>query len=162
MEKGGSMTDLTPGPDSESQKETLVVRKTIQGSPERLWEAWTEPEQLRAWWGPEGVACIAAEVDLRPGGSYRIANQLPDQRVLWIVGEFELVEPPRRLTYTWKLEGLSETSERVTVQFEPRGAATEVVVRHERIPSRELRDQHHQGWLGCLSGLGRYLQAPCS
>jgi uncharacterized protein YndB with AHSA1/START domain len=139
--------------------ETLVVRKTIQASPERLFAAWTEPEQLRAWWGPEGVVCIAAEVDLRPGGRYRIGNQLPDQSVLWIVGEFDVVEPPRRLIYSWRLEGVSATLERVTVQFESRRAATEVIVTHERIPSRDLRDQHQQGWQGCLAGLAKYLQA---
>jgi uncharacterized protein YndB with AHSA1/START domain len=153
------MTDFAPGADSGSQRETLVVRKTIHASPERLFEAWTEPEQLRAWWGPEGIICIAAEVDLRTRGRYRIGNQLPDQRVLWIVGEFEVVEPPRRLVYTWRLEGISETEERVTVQFESQGAATEVIVTHERIPNRDLRDQHEQGWEGCLSGLAKYLEA---
>ena len=151
------MTNSTPGPDSGSQLQTLVVRRTIQASPERLFAAWTEPEQLRAWWGPEGVVCVAAEVDLRPGGRYRIGNQLPDQRVLWIVGEFEVIEPPRRLVYTWRVEEIFETDERVTVQFESQGAATEVIVTHERIPSREIRDQHEQGWEGCLAGLAKYV-----
>ena len=153
------MADFAPAGDSESPMETLVVRRTIQASPERLFAAWTEPEQLRAWWGPEGVVCIAAEVDLRPGGHYRIGNQLPDHTVLWIVGEFELVEAPRRLVYTWRLEGISQTTERVTVQFESRGSATEVIVTHERIPNRELRYQHLQGWQGCLSGLAKYFEA---
>jgi uncharacterized protein YndB with AHSA1/START domain len=139
--------------------ETLVVRKTIQASPERLFAAWTEPEQLRAWWGPEGVVCIEAEVDLRPGGRYRIGNQFPDQSVLWIVGEFEAVEPPRRLVYTWRVEGISQAPERVTVQFDSRGAATEVIVTHDRIASRELRDQHLHGWEGCLAGLAEYVSA---
>jgi uncharacterized protein YndB with AHSA1/START domain len=153
------MSEFKPEADSAPQMETLVVRRTIRASPECLFAAWTEPDQLRAWWGPEGVVCIAAEIDLRRGGRYRIGNKLPDQRVLWIVGEFDEVEPPRRLVYTWKVDGISETEERVTVQFEPQGAATEVVVTHERIPSRELRDQHQQGWQGCLSGLANYLQS---
>jgi uncharacterized protein YndB with AHSA1/START domain len=153
------MTAATPEPSPESCMETLVVRKTILATPERLFAAWTQPDQLRQWWGPEGVVCVAAEVDLRPGGHYRIGNQLPDKKVLWIVGEFEVVEPPSRLTYTWRLEGISEAAERVTVRFETRGEATEVIVTHERIPSRELRDQHQHGWQGCLAGLAEYLQA---
>jgi uncharacterized protein YndB with AHSA1/START domain len=152
------MTDFAPGADSGSQ-ETLVVRKAIRASPERLFAAWTEPEQLRAWWGPEGIVCVAADVDLRRGGRYRIGNRLPDQRVLWIVGEFEVVEPPHKLVYTWRLEGISETEERVTVEFESRGTTTEVIVTHERIPNRELRNQHQQGWEGCLSGLAKYMEA---
>jgi uncharacterized protein YndB with AHSA1/START domain len=137
---------------------TLVVRKTIRATPERLFSAWTEPEQLRKWWGPEGVACVDPEVDLRVGGHYRIGNQLPDRRILWIVGEFEVVEPPRRLTYTWRLEGISEASERVSVHFEAHGDATEVIVTHEKIANESLRDQHRQGWQGCLDGLAEYLR----
>jgi uncharacterized protein YndB with AHSA1/START domain len=136
---------------------TLVVRKTIRATPERLFSAWTEPEQLRKWWGPEGVACVDPEVDLRVGGHYRIGNQFPDKKILWIVGEFEVIEPPRRLTYTWRLEGISDAMERVSVHFEAQGDTTEVIVTHERIPNEVLRDQHQHGWIGCLDGLAEYL-----
>jgi len=139
------------------QMVTLVVRRMIPASPDHLFAAWTEPERLRKWWGPEGVTCIDPVVDLRVGGSYRIGNQLPDGKVLWIAGEFEVIEPPHRLTYTWRLEGLSETAERVTVRFEACGAETEVIVTHERIPNEMLRDQHQHGWKGCLDGLAEYM-----
>lgn len=135
---------------------TLVVQKTIAATPERLFAAWTEPEELRRWWGPDGVRCIDPEVDLRVGGRYRIGNQLPDGSILWIVGEFEAVERPHRLIYTWRLEGGPESAERVTVRFEGRGSATEVIVTHARIRTEALRDQHRHGWEGCLAGLARY------
>jgi uncharacterized protein YndB with AHSA1/START domain len=151
------MTTVLP-PDSESPATiTLVVRSTIRATPERLFDAWTRPDELVRWWGPEFVICIAAEVDLRVGGGYRIANQFPDGKLLWISGEFEIVERPRRLVYTWRLESGSGPSERVTVSFEGRGECTEVSVTHERIPSAALRDQHQAGWLGCLDGLAVYL-----
>jgi uncharacterized protein YndB with AHSA1/START domain len=149
--------DSAAGPSFEMV--VLVVRKTIQATPERLFQAWTEPAQLQQWWGPEGVKCIDPEVDLRVGGRYRIGNQLPDGKVLWIAGEFEVIEPPHKLTYTWQLEGNSNAFERVTVRFEPRGEATEVIVTHEHIPNETLRDQHQLGWLGCLDGLAEYLKA---
>ncbi len=90
---------------------------------------------------------------------YRIANQFPDGKILWITGEFESIEPPRKLIYTWRLEPETDASERVTVQFEPRGDVTEVIVTHERIPNQALRDMHQQGWIGCLEGLAKYLEA---
>jgi uncharacterized protein YndB with AHSA1/START domain len=96
-------------------------------------------------------------VDLRVGGSYRIANQMPDGTVLWIVGEFEVVDPPHKLVYSWRAGPQPVDSERVTVQFEPRGDATEVIVTHERIPNAATRDQHQAGWDGCLDGLANYL-----
>jgi uncharacterized protein YndB with AHSA1/START domain len=137
---------------------TLVVRKTIRATAERLFAAWTISEQLKLWWGPQGVKCVEAEVDLRHGGRYRIANQLPDGKILWITGEFEVIEPPRKLVYTWRLEPETKRSERVTVQFEPCGEHTEVIVTHERISSEELREMHQQGWRGCLEGLAKFVE----
>jgi uncharacterized protein YndB with AHSA1/START domain len=154
------MADSTSNAIPESRMETLVVRRTIPATPERLFAARTEPQQLLQWWGPKGVVCVDPEMDLRVGGHYRIGNQFPDKKVLWIVGEFEVVDPPHRLTYTWRMEGISKTPERVTVRFEPQGEVTEVIVTHERIPNQTLRDQHQHGWQGCLDGLAGYLGAP--
>src|ERR1700732_2499428 len=135
---------------------TLVVRRRIHATPEKLFAAWTEPEHLVHWWGPEGVACPAADIDLRIGGAYRIANRFPDGTVVWIAGIFELLEPPRRLIYTWKLESQQALAERVTVCFERLDAATEVTVTHERIADEAARPSHERGWAGCLDSLVRY------
>lgn len=137
---------------------TLIVRKTIRATAERLFAAWTTAEQLKQWWGPQGVKCVAAEVDLRKGGRYRIGNQLPDGKILWISGEFEAIEAPRKLVYTWRVEPDTTSVERVTVQFETQGESTEVIVTHERIASEELRERHQQGWVGCLEGLARFVE----
>ena len=137
----------------------LVVRRTIAAAPERLFDAWTRPEQLRQWWGPTGVICTAAESDLRLGGSYRIANQFPDGRVVWINGEFFSIERPRELGYTWRLGSQQEAHERVIVRFEPRGAQTEIIVTHERIRDATDRESHQQGWAGCLQGLETYISS---
>lgn len=133
----------------------LVVRRLIRASPERVFDAWTRPEELRKWWGPHAVICTAAEVDLRVGGRYRLANQFPDGKVLWISGEYEIVERPVRLAYTWLVESRGGEPERVAVSFEARDAGTLVVVNHERIADPATRERHEQGWIGCLDGLGR-------
>jgi uncharacterized protein YndB with AHSA1/START domain len=146
-------------PAAESATITLVVRRTINATAERLFEAWTNPAHLKRWWGPRPVICIDAEVDLRVGGGYRIANRFPDGRILWIFGEFEVIAPPHKLVYTWRVDPQSEFSERVTVRFEPRGSATEVIIEHERIPNATARDSHQQGWDGCLDGLANYLSS---
>lgn len=142
---------------------TLVVRRMINASPERLFDAWTRPERLLRWWGPPNVVCTAAEVDLKVGGRYRIANQFPDGSLVWISGRFERIERPTFLVYSWCLgaehTGPEQTNpERVTVEFRAREARTEVIVTHERIPDEAKRDGHEQGWLGCLQGLESHLQ----
>ena len=137
---------------------TLIVRKTIRAKAERLFTAWTSPEQLKMWWGPKGVKCIGADVDLRKGGRYRIGNQFPDGKILWISGEFEVIERPSKLVYTWRLEPDIANWERVTVQFEAGGENTEVIVTHERISSEDLKQMHERGWVGCLEGLAEFVE----
>lgn len=138
---------------------SLVVRRIIRAKPERLFEAWTTPAQLRRWWGPDSVECSSADVDLRVGGRFRIANRFPDGRVLFIEGVFETIEPPHRLVYTWTI-GDTDTPERVTVRFEPAEQATEVIVVHERIGTSEAQRGHERGWIGCLDGLEAFVANP--
>jgi uncharacterized protein YndB with AHSA1/START domain len=136
------------------QARPLVVRRTIKATADRLFAAWTDPAQLVKWWGPGPVKCSGADVDLRVGGAYRIGNKFPDGNVLWIAGEFESIERPRKLVYSWRIEAAPpQPAERVTVEFVPNGIATDVVITHERIASAGAREQHRMGWEGCLDGL---------
>ncbi|MEM7154793.1 MAG: SRPBCC domain-containing protein [Myxococcota bacterium] len=137
---------------------TLTVRRTIRASAARLFEAWTTPAMLKQWWGPQGVECSDAAVDLRVGGHYHLDNRLPSGEVLRIEGEFEVIEPPHTLVYSWRL-GPGGSAERVTVRFEVCEGGTEVSIVHERIATEPARDQHEHGWLGCLDGLVTLLEA---
>jgi uncharacterized protein YndB with AHSA1/START domain len=132
----------------------LEIRRVIAAAPERLFDAWTRPELLQQWWGPAGVRCIATEIDLVVGGAYRIGNELPDGRIIWIAGVFEVIEPPHRLVYSWQTG--DEPVSRVTVAFNALGDATEVVIVHARIDTPAVRDEHALGWHGCLDGLARF------
>lgn len=133
----------------------LVVERIIRAPATRVFDAWTDAAQLRAWWGPEGVRCEDAVIDLRVGGRFHIDNRLPDGRLVRIAGEFLVVEAPRRLVYTWSTgPGIDE---RVTVSFEATGDDTRVVVTHERVDDPERRAGHADGWRGCLAGLDALL-----
>jgi uncharacterized protein YndB with AHSA1/START domain len=140
----------------------LVARRRVKAEPLRVFRAWTEPAQLRAWWGPRPVTCEDAEVDLRAGGRYRIVNLLPDGTRVTIRGEFRIVDAPNKLVYTWEIDDASGEASLVTVRFEAQGDETEVVVVHEQIPTEPVRDSHEKGWQGCLDGLERhfYPRAP--
>jgi uncharacterized protein YndB with AHSA1/START domain len=144
---------------TDSGKLVLVVRRRIEADARRLFEAWTQPEYLRSWWGPKSVRCLEAEVDLRVGGRYRIVNGLPDGTQIVIDGTFMAVEAPRRLVYTWTVTPGEGERELVTVCFDSLSdAITEVVVTHERIASPRLRDSHRAGWDGCLDGLAAHVR----
>jgi uncharacterized protein YndB with AHSA1/START domain len=67
---------------------------------ERVWRAWTDPQELAAWWGPHGYTNPVVEADMRPGGRLRIVMRSPDGVDFPAVGEFLAVEPPSRLVFT--------------------------------------------------------------
>lgn len=134
----------------------LIVERVIRATPARVFAAWTDPQQMEAWWGPTGVQGFGIEVDLRAGGAYRIGNLLPDGKAVWIAGRFEVIEPPDRLVYSWGVEPAAP-AERVTVEFRADPAGTRVVVTHEGIADRPTYEGHLAGWQGCLDGLRSHL-----
>ena len=81
------------------------VTRDLDGPVEAAWAAWSTPDGLRAWWGPGPFTCPAAEVDLRVGGRALLAMRAPaeygggDQ---WSTWDFTLVEPVRRIEYTFR------------------------------------------------------------
>lgn len=138
---------------------TLRIQRTYAAPREKVFQAWTDPEALKQWWGPEGYATPSAEIDLRPGGRYRLGmKKLPDGDVFFLSGIFQEVRPPEKLVYTWRWEnqaGFPDT--RVTVEFLERGGSTELLLVHELFKTEKDRDEHNKGWSGCLDRLGRYL-----
>ena len=135
----------------------LKIRRTIRASRERVFEAWTTPALLVKWWGPQGISCPGAEVDLREGGTYRIGNLTPDGKEIWIQGVFEKIDPPQELIYTWSMDPEHPDRERVSVQFVDLGDATEIQIHHERLADEKSVKEHGEGWAGCLDGLERLL-----
>jgi uncharacterized protein YndB with AHSA1/START domain len=81
--------------------------------------------------------------------------------VVRISGVFDLIEPPKRIAYSWQVEPDPAEASRVIVSFLARGRRTEVIVMHERIASKAIRDDHRLGWRGCLEGLAAYMRSPC-
>jgi uncharacterized protein YndB with AHSA1/START domain len=135
----------------------LTLRRVIRAPRDRVFAAWTEPEALRKWWGPGEVSCPEAEVDLREGGAYRIANLEQDGSITWISGTFERVRPPEELVYTWSVSIVPGDPTLVRVMFLPHAEGTELVLTHERFAVEAVRDMHSQGWNGCIDKLERYL-----
>jgi uncharacterized protein YndB with AHSA1/START domain len=150
----------------------LQVRRTFAAPRERVFEAWLDPELLRQWLtGPRGRS-PHAEVDARVGGGFRISMTsrfgdlwalLPGQTgVVYMVGRYLEITCPERLVFTVGWEEfptihLDREATTVTVEFHERGEETELVLTHERQPSRRVRAFHSYGWKGSLRKLDRVL-----
>jgi uncharacterized protein YndB with AHSA1/START domain len=96
----------------------LTFERTYAAPIADVWEAWTRPELLRQWWGPEKTTVPDCEVDLRMGGRIFIVMEAGEgmgkyQGTRWpLEGTFTQVEAPRRLAYearSWT-EGEQDTT----------------------------------------------------
>jgi uncharacterized protein YndB with AHSA1/START domain len=56
----------------------LVLERTLDVPPERVWAAWTQPELLKQWFTPAPWQTVDAEVELRPGGAFRTVMRSPE------------------------------------------------------------------------------------
>lgn len=134
---------------------TLRLARTFAAPRERVFRAWTTPEELKRWSAPGDYTNPLVEVDLRVGGRYKIRMQAPNGAAHTAVGVYQVVDPPRKLVYTWQWEGEGSEETLVSVEFHDRGGSTEVVLVHERFPNDEARAQHEMGWTGCLDKLAK-------
>jgi uncharacterized protein YndB with AHSA1/START domain len=134
---------------------SLVISRTYPASIERVFKAWTDANQLGQWFAPTDDYTTKASLDLRVGHEYRIDITHKGGNVHTIFGTYRLIEPPRKLVYTWRWENGPAADTLVTVDFTPEGDATKVTITHEKFADNEARDRHNEGWNGCLNRLPR-------
>ncbi|MDQ4006234.1 MAG: SRPBCC domain-containing protein, partial [Actinomycetota bacterium] len=90
----------------------VEISRILPATPDEVFRAWTDPEQLRQWMSPIGAA--EAEVDPRVGGRLRIVMVGGGRRIEH-TGEYLEVDPPRRLSFTWRSPFTGNTSTLVTI-----------------------------------------------
>ena len=142
-----------------SPQTTLRLTRTFAAPREKVFGAWTDPEELKKWWGPPGYATPSVEVDLRMGGKYRLGmRKLPDGPIFYLAGTYREVRPPEKLVYTWQWEAKPELGDTlVTVEFHDRGGSTEIVLTHELFPTEKARGDHERGWSSSWDKLAKIL-----
>jgi uncharacterized protein YndB with AHSA1/START domain len=128
---------------------TLRIERLIASPPEVLFALWIEPAQLLKWWAPDGCEASVDVLDVRPGGRWRTTMRRPDGGLVATSGVYRIVEPPRRLSFTWAWEGENgarghETE--VLLTFEATPGGTRLVLLQERFESKETCDRHIVGW----------------
>ena len=141
---------------------SLDLQHTFSDPRERVFDAWTQPDQLVQWFGSPGSKTTNAEVDLRVGGAYSLTIETAQFGLVRVFGIFREVSAPEKLVYTWCVDpspGVPVRDSLVTVEFSARGEWTDVALRHEALPDEETRRRHNDGWNGCFEGLAGYLQA---
>jgi uncharacterized protein YndB with AHSA1/START domain len=119
----------------------VEVSRHFDAPPEVLWEAWTNPDRVVEWWGPEGFTTTNHEMDVRPGGVWSHTMHGPDGTDYPSRAVFSEVLRPRRIAYA--LEGGSETARvhcEVFWTFAPVSGGTLLTMRM-RFPSIAARNR---------------------
>ena len=63
-------------------REEISITRVYDAPRELLWKAWTDPEQLKRWWGPKAFTTPVSTIDLRVGGKYLSCMRGPDVGVI--------------------------------------------------------------------------------
>jgi uncharacterized protein YndB with AHSA1/START domain len=136
-------------------KYSAEVAVEVQASPAEVFAYFTDPGRYVSWMGAE------ARLEPVPGGQYHVLMLDGFQAK----GEFVRVDQPQQVVFTWGFadeEAASKTkhkpgeatmanampagSTRVTVILSPADGGTRVTLRHDDLPSMELRDGHQIAW----------------
>jgi len=98
---------------------TIRFVRSLPGTPERAFAAWTDPRQVALWWDPTGVPLPRCEIDLRVGGAFAFVSR--DHPEMPFSGVYKEISPPNRLMFdAFGAEG--------RVSLEPSGSGTEMIV----------------------------------
>jgi len=146
-----------------SAKEFTIVRD-LEGSPERVWQAWIDPAQMTAWMHPRGFHTPLEQiaVDARVGGSYAY-TMVDDEtgQAYPSAGEFLELDEPHRISMSWGSPGDAVAdAPRITVELEPReGGRTRLTFTLQGIAGQPGDDDVYDGWDEALANLRSALQS---
>lgn len=139
---------------------SLEIQRIIRAPRDRVYAAWTDPAQLRAWFGPDKVKTRAFVADPRIGGKYRWDLTSPEGEDMTVLGEYRELASGRKIVFTWQWDDdddwKGQTSV-VTVELSDCKEGTALTLRHENLPSEASRDRHSGGWTSVLEGLEKFV-----
>jgi uncharacterized protein YndB with AHSA1/START domain len=160
----------------------FVITRVLTAPRARVWQAWTEPGCMARWWGPNVITTPVCEMDLRPGGAYRVVMRTPDGTDYPITGVFREIVAPGLLVMTqdcaehpqaWHdmvAAGSGQAGPNpagtmvLTVRFEHLGGNKTQLSISTRFESTAIRDAMvtmgmHEGWSQSLGRLAQHVEA---
>lgn len=126
------------------EQRAVSFERVVSASPEEVFDAWTQPEQMSLWWDPSGTPLVSCSIDLKPKGTFRFvtAGHAPP-----FEGHYEVVDRPSRLEFM-------AMGARGTVVLKPHAQGTLMQV-SIRSPSPEHFEMFVK--LGVQTGTGKTL-----
>ena len=133
----------------------VSLHRIIKASPEKVYRAFTEAAAIAAWLPPYGFVCIVHDMDVRPGGTFKMSFQnFSTGNSHSFGGEYTDVRPGDFLRYTDKFDDPNLAGTIITsVWFQKTLVGTELKVLQEGIPSVIPAEMCYLGWQESLEKL---------
>jgi uncharacterized protein YndB with AHSA1/START domain len=139
----------------------LEIRRLIKAPRDRVYAAWTDPVQLKQWFGPENVHTRDLIAEARVGGKFRWDLTDAEGEEMTVRGEYRELQPDRKIVFTWQFDDDEDWKSQVsivTVELSDRDGGTELRLAHEQLPNEQSREGHTEGWESALDKLGGLVQ----
>lgn len=130
--------------------QAVRVQRTLNATPERVFDAWLDPEALGQFMRPGSEKRSAdAVTDPRVGGRF-IITMLGEGSVYPHTGEYLEIDRPRKLVFTWYSKATAMTKTTVTVELKSiAGGKTEITLTHVGLSEKEMAN-HNGGWTAIM------------
>lgn len=132
---------------------TVKIRRRIKATAEEVFDLWTRPELMVRWMSPfPGAVDCKASSDPRPGGGFSLLMSSKEAS-REVSGTYLEIDRPRKLVFTWMGPLTNGVNTLVTVELHPYGDETDLILTHERLPTRAIIEGHTRGWGNILDHL---------
>jgi uncharacterized protein YndB with AHSA1/START domain len=151
----------------------LTISRTFDAPREAVWQAWTEPERVKRWWGPKAYTAPVCKMDLREGGKYLYCMRSPEGQDFWSTGVYREIVAPERLVYShsfadeegnvvpathYSMSVDFPLEMQVTVTFEAEEGKAKVTLHHHGMP-KAMFELAKSGWNESLDKLAASLKS---
>jgi uncharacterized protein YndB with AHSA1/START domain len=146
---------------AQSGQPTLEMKRLLPAAPSVAFAAFSEPNELAKWWGPQDFTIPSVEFDPRVGATYRIEMRPPEGDSFNLIGEFRDVDPPARLAFTfvWEDPDPDDVETLVGLSFRDLGGSTEVALTQGPFKTEARRALHRDGWTDSFDKLEHLMSA---
>ena len=163
MQYAGAPADLAEEPLS------VYISRVFRAPRKRVFDAWTKPEQMLQWRGPEGWQIVEAHSDPRSGGEHRVVvrgtppPRSPGDKPVEVTGAswgvYLDVEPYSLVRFTWNADWAPGEESVVTVRLsDAEDGGTLMDFTHDKFLTPQSANGHNQGWNSAFNKLARFVE----
>ncbi len=154
---------MSANPPSTTQTKNLIVTRVFDAPVELVWKAWTDPQHVMRWWGPNYFSSPSCDMDFREGGTTVVCMRAPQEfggQDFYSTWAYQKIVPMQRIEY---LQNLSDKDGRTidpaslglradfpedvrtVITFKPIGDQTELTIAQYGFPEGEMFEMAEMG-----------------